>query len=52
MNINRLMEKRTHWYPKDMINTIHELAINKGVSDSDIVRMAIKEYAKKERRKE
>jgi metal-responsive CopG/Arc/MetJ family transcriptional regulator len=34
-----------------MLQETHEIAIKIGVSDSDIIRMAIKEYIKKEKRK-
>jgi hypothetical protein len=43
--------RRTYYFDKSMLQEIHEQAINKGVSDSDIVRMSIKEYVKKEKRK-
>ena len=43
--------RRTYYFDKSMLAEIHETAISKGVSDSDIVRMSIKEFVKKEKRK-
>ena len=41
------MVKQTHYFHKDMLQGIHELALRMEISDSDIVRMAVKEYLKK-----
>jgi hypothetical protein len=46
-----LKVRRTYYFEKSMLVDIHEQAINKGVSDSDIVRMSVKEFVKKEKRK-
>lgn len=51
MEINRMMIKRTHWFPRNMLQEVNEQAMLKGVSDSDIIRMAVKEYLKREKRK-
>ena len=41
------MVKTSHYFPRNMLQDISEQALKQGVSDSDIVRMAIKEYCKK-----
>ena len=43
--------RRTYYFDKSMLAEIHETAISKGVSDSDIVRMSIKEFVKREKKK-
>ena len=42
--------RRTYYFDKSMLAEIHETAISKGVSDSDIVRMSIKEFVKREKK--
>ena len=44
------MVKQTHYFHKNMLQEIHELALLMEVSDSDIVRMAIKEFIKRKNR--
>jgi hypothetical protein len=41
------MIKQTHYFHKNMLQDVHEIALRMEVSDSDIVRMAVKEYCKK-----
>lgn len=47
MITNKLLAKRTYWMNRNDLKSIELLATNKGVSNSDIVRMAVKEYIKK-----
>ena len=50
MELNKLMVKRTYWFHKNTLQEIHELGLRMEVSDSDIVRMAIKEFIKRKNR--
>jgi len=44
------MVKQTHYFHKNMLQDVHEIALRMEVSDSDIVRMAIKEFIKRKNR--
>jgi metal-responsive CopG/Arc/MetJ family transcriptional regulator len=47
---NTAMVKQSHWFPRNMLQETHELAIKIGVSDSDVIRMALKEFIKRKNR--
>lgn len=47
---NTSMVKQSHWFPRNMLQEIHEEAIKMGISDSDVVRMSIKEFIKRKNR--
>ena len=44
---NKLLAKRTYWMNTNDLSEMEILANRKRVSNSDIVRMAVKEYLKK-----
>jgi len=43
-------EAKKEHYDSNMLQETHELAIKIGVSDSDVVRMALKEFIKRKNR--
>ena len=51
MIINKRMVKRTHYFSTTMLDDLAEYARETGVSTADVIRMAIKEYLKREARK-
>ena len=51
MIINKRMVKRTHYFSTKMLDDLAEYARETGVSTADVIRMAIKEYLKREARK-
>jgi hypothetical protein len=48
---NKMLKKRTYFMNVNDIEAIEKLATQKDMTNSDIVRMAIKEYVKREARK-
>jgi cytidylate kinase len=44
---NKLLAKRTYWMNLNDLSTMELIANQNRVSQSDIVRMAVKEYCKK-----
>ena len=47
MITNKMLAKRTYWINLNDLTVVASLANIKGVSQSDIVRMSIKEYIKR-----
>ena len=43
--------RRTYYFDKSMIQDINETAHKIGVSDSDVVRMSVKEFVRKQKKK-
>ena len=48
---NKMLKKRTYFMNVNDIDAIEKLATLKDMTNSDIVRTAVKEYVKKEARK-
>ena len=46
-----LKVRRTYYFDKSMLLEVNEVAHKIGVSDSDVIRMAVKEFVRKEKRK-
>ena len=45
------MVKDTHHFPRNMLVDVADLAEKKGLSSADVIRLAIKDFLKKEARK-
>ena len=43
--------RRTYYFDKSMTEDVNEVARKIGVSDSDVIRMAVKEFVRKEKKK-
>ena len=51
MIINKRMVKRTHYFSVKMLDDLAEYARESGNSTADVIRIAVREYLKREARK-
>ena len=48
---NKAMVKRTHYFPVNMLDVLAEYARQTGISTADVIRISVKEYLKRAKRK-